>query len=227
MVTLMLKLWGRVNSINVQKVLWILDDLELDYERLDAGLQHGVNNTTDFLARNPNGRVPLLQDGTSFVWESHAICRYLCNRQQALQVDSKAGGDASSYHLAQSLYPADPLGRARVDQWMDWTLWGISAPMVIVFQQCVRTPEDKRDLQKLSTAKDQSNDYLRVLEDHLAASPYMASDHLTLADVALSPIVYRADSLGLEAAKNQNIQRWITQLRLTKGYQKWVDVPMT
>ncbi len=110
---------------------------------------------------------------------------------------------------------------------MDWTLWGISAPMVIVFQQYVRTPEDKRDLQKLSTAKDQSNDYLRVLEDHLTASSYMASDHLTLADIALSPIVYRADSLGLEAAKNQNIQRWITQLRLKKGYQKWVDVPMS
>jgi glutathione S-transferase len=226
MVTLMLKLWGRVNSINVQKVLWVLDDLELDCERHDAGLHHGVNNTTDFLARNPNGRVPLLQDETSFVWESHAICRYLCNRQQALQVDPQAGGDASR-PVAQSLYPADPLGRAWVDQWMDWTLWGISAPMVIVFQQYVRTPEDKRDLQKLSTAKDQSNDYLRVLEDHLAVSSYIASDHLTLADIALSPIVYRADSLGLEATKNKNIQRWITQLRLTKGYQKWVNVPMS
>jgi glutathione S-transferase len=222
----MLKLWGRVNSINVQKVLWVLDDLGLEYERRDAGLQYGVNDTADFLARNPNGRVPLLQDDDSFLWESHAICRYLCNRQIAVKASANSTRDASC-QVAEDLYPSNSFDRARVDQWLDWTLWGISAPMVIVFQQYVRTPEDKRDLQKLSAAEVQSNEYLRVLEEHLRVSPYMASDRLTLADIVLSPILYRADSLGLEGAKTQSLQRWIAQIKLLKGYQKWVEIPMS
>jgi len=74
----MLKIWGRRNSINVQKVLWCCAELNIGYERVDAGMQFGVNNTPEYLALNPNGLVPTINHDGFVLWESHAILRYLC-----------------------------------------------------------------------------------------------------------------------------------------------------
>src|ERR1700744_5038492 len=59
----MMQIWGRLNSVNVQKVLWCCAELGLDYERIDAGLQFGRTNEPDYLTMNPNGRIPTLVDG--------------------------------------------------------------------------------------------------------------------------------------------------------------------
>ncbi|MGI9333231.1 MAG: glutathione S-transferase, partial [Gammaproteobacteria bacterium] len=96
-------LWGRVNSINVMKVLWCLDEIGLEYERVDAGMAFGVVDTPDYRAMNPNGRVPTLRDGDLVLWESNAIVRYLCER-----------------YSHGELSPRDPGERAVADQWMDW-----------------------------------------------------------------------------------------------------------
>ena len=74
-------LWGRLNSINVQKVLWLCEDLNLEFERLDAGLQFGVNQTLQYLNMNPNGLVPTLKEDNFILWESHSILRYLAKTQ--------------------------------------------------------------------------------------------------------------------------------------------------
>ena len=76
----MLKVWGRVNSVNVKKVLWCLGELDVPYERVDAGMQHGVVNTPEYRRMNPNGRVPTIDDDGFVLWESHTIVRYLCAR---------------------------------------------------------------------------------------------------------------------------------------------------
>ncbi len=75
----MITLWGRNNSTNVKKVLWALKELQLPFEMVMAGLQHGVNDTPEYLAMNPNGLVPLLKDDAtqSVLWESNTILRYL------------------------------------------------------------------------------------------------------------------------------------------------------
>ncbi len=73
-----LTIWGRANSVNVQKVLWCLTELDLAYERIDAGMQFGKNNEAAYLAMNPNGRVPTLVDGDYVLWESNSVMRYLC-----------------------------------------------------------------------------------------------------------------------------------------------------
>ena len=72
-----LKIWGRANSVNVQKVLWCLRELDLAYERIDAGMAFGRNTEADYLAMNPNGRVPTLVDGDFVLWESNSVMRYL------------------------------------------------------------------------------------------------------------------------------------------------------
>ena len=87
----MLKLWGRVNSINVQKVLWALEELKVPYERTDAGMAFGVVNEPFYKKMNPNSRVPTIDDDGFVLWESNAIVRYLAAK-----------------HGAGSLYPNDP-----------------------------------------------------------------------------------------------------------------------
>ena len=101
-----LTIWGRANSVNVQKVLWCLAELDLAYERIDAGMQFGKNTEAPYLAMNPNGRVPTLVDGDYVLWESNSVMRYLC----------------MAYGENSPIYPSQPKARASVDRWLDWTL---------------------------------------------------------------------------------------------------------
>lgn len=129
----MMTIWGRTNSLNVQKVLWGLEELGLAYERIDAGLQYGVNDTAAFKAMNPNGLVPVLKENDFVLWESHAILRYLTVR-----------------HGRGTLLPVDAQVAARADQWMDWSSSIVWAQMRPVFQNLVRTPADQRNSQAVA-----------------------------------------------------------------------------
>src|SRR5438309_755145 len=124
-----LTIWGRANSVNVQKVLWCLTELDLAYERLDAGMQFGRNHEADYLAMNPNGRVPTLVDGDFVLWESNSIMRYLC----------------LAYGKGTPIYPEAPKRRAAVDRWLDWTLSTVQPVDRPVFCAIIRTPSDKQD----------------------------------------------------------------------------------
>src|SRR5262245_33782308 len=74
---IMLKIWGRVNSVNVQKVMWAVAELGIPHERINAGMQFGVVTTPEYRKMNPNGRVPTIEDGGFVLWESNTIVRYL------------------------------------------------------------------------------------------------------------------------------------------------------
>ena len=125
----MLTIWGRANSVNVQKLLWCCDELGLPFERVDAGLQFGRVNDPDYRALNPNGQIPTLVDGSFVLWESNAILRYL----------------AMQYGASSSLYPAAPQLRASIDRWLDWSLSTLAPAERPVFLTLVRTPPDERD----------------------------------------------------------------------------------
>src|SRR5829696_9275573 len=124
----MLTLWGRVNSINVQKVHWCLKELGLAYDRIEAGREFGVVDTPEYRRMNPNGLVPTIEDDGFVLWESNVIVRYLAAR-----------------HGAGRLYPDDLRVRFDAERWMDWqatTLWPALRP---VFIGLVRTPVAERD----------------------------------------------------------------------------------
>lgn len=213
-----LKLWGRVNSINVQKVLWVLDALEFEYCREDAGLQFTVNKSATYLEKNPNGRVPLLEDNGYRIWESHAICRYLCTKRPA---------SVSTIKVADRLYPVDVQKRGQVDQWLDWTLWGINGPMVTVFRQRVRLAPEQQEAARIAEAEEESRGHLAVADRWLRQSAFLAGDALTLADIGLAPTAYRAEALGLITAELLGVRHWMDRIRAEPGFKKWVDVPMT
>ena len=101
-----LTIWGRANSVNVQKVLWCLGELDLAYRRIDAGMAFGRNTEPEYLAMNPNARVPTLVEGDFVLWESNSIMRYL----------------GMVHGKGSPIYPETPRRRAAVDRWLDWTL---------------------------------------------------------------------------------------------------------
>ncbi|MGH8436264.1 MAG: glutathione S-transferase family protein [Pseudomonas sp.] len=169
---------GRLNSINVQKVIWCLGELGKmegrDYERIDAGLEYGVNNTTEYLKINPTGLVPTLIDGDFVLWESNAIVRYL----------------ASSMGMG-SLMPTDLKTRADSERWMDWTLGSLWPSLRMAFIGMTRTPEDKRNMTAIKAAYDDATRQIKGLDDLLIKQPYCAGAGFTVGDIPTGLTVYR------------------------------------
>ena len=149
-----LTIWGRANSVNVQKVLWCLAELDLAYERIDAGMQFGKNNEAAYLAMNPNGRVPTLVDGDYVLWESNSVMRYLC----------------MAYGGNSPIYPSQPKARASVDRWLDWTLSTLQPVDRPVFWALVRTPVEKRDMVAIQKDVDAEAVVWRIVEAQLASA---------------------------------------------------------
>lgn len=206
----MLKIWGRANSINVQKVLWCAEELGLAYQRIDAGMEHGVVNTPEYRKLNPNGLVPTLEDGSLVLWESNAIVRYLAAR-----------------YGAGSLWPVDPAARAEADKWMDWqmsTLWPRLRP---VFWGLVRTPPQKRNPREIEDARQKSIDALAILNEALAGRSFVAGQAFTMGDLVLGVAAQRWFNLPLERPAMAHLQAWYRRLEERPAFRKVVDHPLT
>src|SRR5689334_18169079 len=161
----MLKIWGRTNSINVQKVLWCCGELGLQYERIDAGMQFGVNNTPEYRALNPNGLVPTIDYDGFVLWESHAIVRFLALK-----------------HGRGTLWPEDERGVADADRWMEWystTMWNNLRP---IFWTLVRTPPEKRNMTEVEESRKKLAANLAIVDAALAGRDYMAGKNFTMGD---------------------------------------------
>ena len=206
----MLKIWGRNNSINVQKVLWAVDELGLKYEREDAGGAFGKTDTPEYLAMNPNSLVPTVRDGNNIMWESNSILRYL-----------------GATYGAGTLWPTDPGTRALADRWMDWQLSTISESMRVCFWGLVRTPPDKRDMAAITAAAKQAGALFGRLDGWLAGKKFVAGDNFTIGDIPVGCFAYRWNALPIERPSLPNLQAWYGRLRERAPYMKHVAVPMT
>src|ERR1700733_8792330 len=192
-----LKIWGRANSVNVQKVLWCLSELDLAYERIDAGMAFGRNREPDYLAMNPNGRVPTLLDGDFVLWESNSIMRYL----------------VLAYRQQSPLYPQAPKRRAGVDRWLDWTLSTVQPVDRPVFWALVRTPVEQRDMVAIQKDADAEAEQWRIADAYLKTRRFMTGDEFTLADIALGADARRW--FGVEGTPKPtlpHLDRWFAEL---------------
>ncbi len=183
------------------KVLWLLDELALPFERIDAGLAFGQVDTDAFRAMNPFGLVPVLRDGGTALFESNTILRYICN--------AYAGGGP--------LYPAAPPARAEIEAWMDAQL-ATSAPMGIVFHQLVRATPAQRDDAALAHALERSAALFRILDTRLASRAFLAGDTLTLADMAFGPLVHRWHALPLARPDMRALRAYYRRLLARPAY---------
>jgi glutathione S-transferase len=207
-----LRIWGRANSVNVQKVLWCLRELDLAYERIDAGMAFGKNREPEYLAMNPNGRVPTLVDGDFVLWESNSIMRYL----------------VLSYGKGSPIYPEAPKRRAGVDRWLDWTLSTLQPVDRPVFWALVRTPVGERDMTAIQKDADAEAMQWRIVDAQLAARSYIEGDDFTIADIALG--AYARRWLGVEGISKPrlvHLDRWFAQFAARPGFAQFVAPPMS
>jgi glutathione S-transferase len=207
-----LTIWGRANSVNVQKVLWCLAELDIAYERIDAGMAFGKNDRPEYLAMNPNGRVPTLVDGDYVLWESNSIMRYL----------NLAFGRGSP------IYPASPQARAAVDRWLDWTLSTLQPVDRPVFWALVRTPVEKRDMVAIQKDVDAEAVVWRIPEALFASRRFIEGDQFTIADIAIGAFARRWFGVeGVSKPKLPNLERWYAQISERPGFAKFVAPPMS
>jgi glutathione S-transferase len=206
----MLKVWGRVNSINVQKVLWALAELAVPYERVDAGLAFGVVGDPFYVKMNPNSRVPTIDDDGFVLWESNAIVRYLAGK-----------------HGAGSLYPLDPRQRADSDRWMDWIANHITAVITPVFWGLIRTPPEQRDMASITENAEKVAQQFRVLEQGLDGKSYVAGDTFTMGDIVVGVNVYRWFNLDVKRPSLPRIEAYFERLKQRPPFQTHVMRPLS
>ncbi|MBK1661066.1 glutathione S-transferase family protein [Paracraurococcus ruber] len=209
--TRLLTVWGRANSVNVMKVLWLLDEMALPFERIDAGGAFGRTRDPDYAAMNPNATVPTLVMPHGFtLWESHAILRYLCRTQP--------GGNL--------FYPEAPEARADVERWMDWTLASLNEPMRVIFWTLVRTPEEQRDMAACARARDGAERLWRIVEARLEGQDYLAGG-FSIADIAMGGFLHRWFALPVERPPMPRLEAWYARLQARPPYAKHVAVPLS
>ena len=205
----MLRLWGRISSINVRKVVLCAQVLGLEYERIDAGLSYGVVNTPDYRAKNPNGLVPVLEDGDFKLWESNAIVRYLCARE------------------GSPLYPQDLQRRFDAERWMDWQQTTLNRAGGPAFVQLIRTPEAQRDPTVIAASVAATEPLFAQLDAHLARQPFMAGDALTMADIPIACEVHRWWGLPLPRPAWPHLERWYAQWQAMPASRGVLDLPLS
>ena len=211
----MLKIWGRDNSVNVEKVVWACEELGLPFERVDAGGQFGIVDTPQYRALNPNGLVPTVEVDGLVMWESNAIVRYLAAK-----------------HGAGDLWPVDLAERFEADRWMDWTnttFWPGFRPL---FWNLVRTPAQQRDAAAIERSFERSVELLGYLDRHLAGRTHIAGNRFSMGDIPMGCAVWRwlalpEDLLPKRRPEFPSLMRWFETLNERPCYRKLATKPLT
>ena len=197
----MLRLLGRNTSGNVQKVIFLLEELGTPYTREDYGRQ--FNNTQDaaYLKLNPNGKVPTLVDGDTVIWESNTILRYLATK-----------------HKKDTLYPTELAARTQVERWMDWLLAAVNYQYVQVFKDSKKAANERAatfeaDAKELAAQ-------LSILDGAMAGKAWVAGKDFTIADVALGPVMHRCLDFPIALPALSNLKAWREKLKERPAFKK-------
>ncbi|WP_209504268.1 MULTISPECIES: glutathione S-transferase family protein [unclassified Ruegeria] len=203
----MLTIWGRKTSSNVQALMWCVGELDLRCHRHDAGHRFGGLDTDAFRKLNPNGTIPVLQDGNNPpLWETGAILRYLANAY---------GGNA--------FWPRDPVQRAEIDKWAEWAKINVAMDFTVpVFWQVVRTAPAQQDQHAIEQAVAALDSKLELADTRLSENTYLCGSDLTLADIQLGHILYRYYDIGISRALLPNLRRYYEKLTERRPYQEHV-----
>jgi glutathione S-transferase len=206
----MIKIWGRTDSSNVQKVLWCLGELAVEFDRVDWGGKFGGNDDKAYREMNPNGLVPTIKDGDFILWESNSVMRYL---------NAKYGSG--------KLLPSTPEGIGNANRWMDWQLSTFNAAIVPLFWNLIRTPEDNRDPKTVQTALEKTTKAWQTVENQLARTHYLGGEEFSLGDIPLGVWAYRWFNLPIERPNFPKISNWYEHLKQRPPYQKHIMIPLS
>lgn len=192
----MLTIYGRATSVNVQVVMWAVAELDLVHHRLDYGEVYGGVDTTEFRAMNPNGKIPVLRDGDLVLFESQAILRYLAARY---------GGEA--------FWPTDPATRAPLDVWAEWTKATFFPGIMSVFGPLVRADPATVSAERVAALAEALEPLARMLDDRIAAGPWLAGNDFTWADLAVGHVLPRYFGLDFDRAETPHLEAYFARLQ--------------
>jgi glutathione S-transferase len=194
-----LRVLGRISSINVRKVLWTCAELDLHCERVDSDPR--------LLARNPNALVPVLQDGDFVLWESNTICRYLAARQPH-----------------RTLLPEDDQARALVEQWMDWQATELNTAWRYSFYATVRKSPAHTDPVAIAASVESWNRQMRILDAHFQhGGQFVTGEYFTLADVVLGLSTHRWLLSPIERPHLDAVHGYYQRLSVRPAFRAHVD----
>lgn len=205
----MLKIWGRRTSFNVQKVMWLIGELKIAYEPIPiGGSLHGLD-TPEFLAINPHGRIPVINDNGTTIWESHTILRYLAAR------------------YGQTRFWSDDAGvRSQADRWMDWSQTTLQPDFLTgIFWGFYRTPEPQRNWNTIQESVKRCAKHFQLLDDILKNQPFLGGNTLTLADIPTGTTLYRYFELDIERPVIPHVEAWYKRLQKHPAYCEHVMIP--
>jgi glutathione S-transferase len=212
-VSKVIKIWGRNTSSNVQKAMWAIGELKLPHQRIDIGGPFGMNKEPKYLAMNPNGLVPTLEEEDGFLlWESNSVVRYLAARHD------KDG----------ALEPKDLRERANASKWMDWQL-SVAGPAIFnAFWGLIRTPPEKRDMAAIEESKRKTTAAMQIMDAQLGKTRFMAGDRFSYGDIPVGIMCYRYRALVPERPATPNLDRWFDTIAGRQAYKDHVSsIPLT
>ena len=205
-----MKIWGRISSINVRKVVFTAQHLRLPFERVDAGAAFGIVQSPEYKAHNPNALVPLLEDGDFTLWESNVIVRYL-----------------AASHPTAGLYPGGLRERFDAERWMDWQQTTLNAAGRDAFVQLIRVAPERRNQALVDASIAATEPLLGMLDAHLARRPFMAGDTFTMADIPIACEMHRWWGLPLDAPPHPHLRRWYDGIHALPAARGVLDLPLS
>ena len=195
-----LRVLGRATSINVRKVMWTCAELDLPFEHVDIDAK--------LLARNPNAKIPVIQDGDFVLWESNAICRYLADKQP------RAG-----------LLPEDRRLRAQVNQWMDWQATELNTSWRYAFLALVRKNPEYTQARDIAASLASWHRHMRMLDEHFAhGGQFVTGEFFTLADVVLGLSIHRWLVSPIDRPPLDAVHGYYQRLSVRPAFRAHVDL---
>jgi len=205
-----LRIWGRMSSINVKKVVWTAQELALEFQRTEAGGQFGLVLTPAYVAMNPNSLVPAIEEDDFVLWESNVIVRYLCAK-----------------HSSGEMYPVNLRDRFDAERWMDWQQTSFNPASRPAFWQLIRTPPEQRNAQAITDSNAAVEVLLARLDTHLANRAYLMGERFTMADIPLACEVHRWFNLPQTRQPRPHVERWYDSLRSRQASKGVLDMTLS
>ncbi len=206
----MLKIWGRISSINVKKVVWTAQELGLDFQRTEAGGLFGIVKTPEYLRLNPNSLVPVIEDDDYVLWESNVIVRYLCAK-----------------HSAGQMYPSELRERFDAERWMDWQQTTLNPASRPGFWQLIRTPPEQRNAGLIAESNAAVESLMATLDAHLATRKFVLGQRFTIADIPLACEVHRWFGLPQTRHSRPHIERWFEGVSARQASKGVLDLALS
>jgi len=203
----MLTIWGRINSHNVKKVVWLADELGLPYQRHDIGGQFGFDDA--YRAKNPNALIPTIDDGEVTLWESNAILRYLAAR-----------------HGGERFWPANPALRAVGDKWMDWQFSYADAQRH-AFINLVRKAPAERDQAAIEKSAQKTGKLMAIMDATLAELPWLSGQEFGIGDIPMAVYAHTWFSVEMARPDVSHVRDWYDRLLQRQAFAAIAAVPLT